>query len=96
VLLIDEGLESLDAVSLDLAVEALETLQGLGRKVGMVTHVAAMVKRITTQVRVVKRSGGRSVVEVHAARRDSASSWLLRVRGVLTLPPVPLPGATPV
>ena len=67
VLLIDEGFGSLDSGSLDLAVEALETLQGLGRKVGVVTHVAAMVERIPTQVRVVKRGGGRSVVEVQAA-----------------------------
>ena len=67
VLLIDEGFGSLDSGSLDLAVEALETLQGLGRKVGVVTHVAAMVERIPTQVRVVKRGGGRSLVEVQAA-----------------------------
>ena len=67
VLLIDEGFGSLDSGSLDLAVEALETLQGLGRKVGVVTHVAAMVERIPTQVRVLKRGGGRSVVEVQAA-----------------------------
>ncbi|MGI3904008.1 MAG: AAA family ATPase [Janthinobacterium lividum] len=67
VLLIDEGFGSLDSGSLDVAVEALETLQGLGRKVGVVTHVAAMVERIPTQVRVTKRGGGRSVVEVQAA-----------------------------
>ncbi len=36
VLLIDEGFGSLDSGSLDVAVEALETLQGLGRKVGVV------------------------------------------------------------
>ena len=67
VLLIDEGFGSLDSGSLDVAIEALETLQGLGRKVGVVTHVAAMVERIPAQVRVVKRGGGRSVVEVQAA-----------------------------
>ncbi|WP_237481245.1 AAA family ATPase [Lichenibacterium dinghuense] len=67
VLLIDEGFGSLDSGSLDVAVEALETLQGFGRKVGVVTHVAAMVERIPTQVRVTKRGGGRSVVEVRAA-----------------------------
>ena len=67
VLLIDEGFGSLDSGSLDVAVEALETLQGFGRKVGVVTHVAAMVERIPTQVRVTKRGGGRSVVSVEAA-----------------------------
>ena len=68
VLLIDEGFGSLDGSSLDMAVEALERLHGLGRKVGVVTHVAAMVERIAIQVRVTKRGGGRSIVECsHAA-----------------------------
>ena len=67
VLLSDEGFGSLASGSLDVAVEALEMLQGFGRKVGVVTHVAAMVERIPTQVRVIKRGGGRSVVEVRAA-----------------------------
>ena len=64
VLFIDEGFGSLDAASLDVAIEALETLQALGRQVAVVTHVAAMVERIPTQVRVMKRGGGRSVVQV--------------------------------
>lgn len=64
VLLIDKGFGSLDGDSLDVAVAALETLHGLGRKVGVVTHVAAMVERIPTQVRVTKRGGGRSVIKV--------------------------------
>ncbi len=67
VLFIDEGFGSLDAASLDVAIEALETLQALGRKVAVVTHVAAMIERIPTQVRVTKRGGGRSVVQVTAA-----------------------------
>ena len=55
VLLIDEGSSSLDCSTLDVAVEALETLQGFGRKVGVITHAAATVERVPTQVRVVKR-----------------------------------------
>jgi len=45
-LFIDEGFGSLDAETLDLAVDALETLQGRGQKVGVITHVAAMIERI--------------------------------------------------
>ena len=67
VLLIDEGFGFLDLGSLDVAIEALETLQGFGRKVGVVTNVAGMVERIPIQVRVTKRGGGRSVVTVEAA-----------------------------
>jgi exonuclease SbcC len=63
-LFIDEGFGSLDAETLDLAVDALETLQGRGRKVGVITHVAGMMERIAVQVRVEKRGSGRSVVRV--------------------------------
>jgi len=65
-LFIDEGFGSLDAETLDVAIDALETLQGHGRRVGIVTHVAAMVERISVQVKVEKRGSGRSVVEVCA------------------------------
>ena len=53
-LFIDEGFGSLDTDTLDLAVDALETLQGRGQKVGVITHVAAMIERIAVQVRVEK------------------------------------------
>lgn len=63
-LFIDEGFGSLDAETLDVAVDALETLQGQGRRVGVITHVAAMIDRIAVQVRVERRGSGRSVVRV--------------------------------
>ena len=63
-LFIDEGFGSLDAETLDMAVDALETLQGRGRKVGVITHVAGMMERIAVQIRVEKRGSGRSVVRV--------------------------------
>jgi DNA repair protein SbcC/Rad50 len=69
-LFIDEGFGSLDRETLDMAVEALESLQGQGRKVGVVTHVAAMIDRIAVQVRVHKRGGGRSVVRTRDANLD--------------------------
>ena len=63
-LFIDEGFGSLDAETLDLALDALETLQGRGRKVGVITHVAAMIERIAVQVRVEKRGAGRSEIKI--------------------------------
>jgi exonuclease SbcC len=63
-LFIDEGFGSLDAETLELAVDALETLQGRGQKVGVITHVAAMIERIAVQVRVEKRGAGRSEIRV--------------------------------
>lgn len=62
-LFIDEGFGALDSDSLDIAISALEALQATGRKVGVISHVQAMVERIGVQVRVTKAGGGRSVVE---------------------------------
>ena len=66
-LFIDEGFGALDAETLDMAVNALETLHSAGRKVGVITHVAAMVERIAVQVRVAKRGRGASHVSVQVA-----------------------------
>lgn len=63
-LFIDEGFGALDRETLDMAIDVLESLQGRGRKVGVITHVPAMMDRIAVQVRVVKRGSGRSVVRV--------------------------------
>jgi exonuclease SbcC len=61
-LFIDEGFGSLDRDTLEFAITALESLQGQGRKVGVITHVPAMIEQIAVQVRVEKRGGGRSIV----------------------------------
>ncbi|SIO67008.1 exonuclease SbcC [Bradyrhizobium erythrophlei] len=64
---IDEGFGSLDADSLDVAIDALETLQSQGRNVGVISHVDAMKDRIPVQVRVVKQGAGRSVLKTFGA-----------------------------
>ncbi|MCC8235676.1 hypothetical protein LNK48_12265 [Pinisolibacter sp. MA2-2] len=63
-LFIDEGFGSLDAATLDVAIDALESLQSEGRKVGVISHVAAMHDRIPVQIRVEKAGAGRSRVRV--------------------------------
>jgi exonuclease SbcC len=63
-LFIDEGFGSLDPASLDLAIDALESLQSQGRQVGVISHVEAMKDRIPTRIAVRKQGGGKSVVEV--------------------------------
>lgn len=63
-LFIDEGFGSLDATSLDMAIDALETLQSQGRQVGVISHVEAMKDRIPVRISVRKQGGGKSVVEV--------------------------------
>jgi exonuclease SbcC len=63
-LFIDEGFGSLDADSLRVAMDALDSLQSLGRKVGVISHVAEMTERIGTQVQVQRLAGGLSRVVV--------------------------------
>jgi exonuclease SbcC len=63
-LFIDEGFGSLDAETLEMAVDVLETLQGHGRKVGIITYVAAMIDRIAVRVRVERRGNGRSTIRI--------------------------------
>lgn len=63
-LFIDEGFGSLDATSLDLAIDALETLQSQGRQVGVISHVEAMKDRIPTRIAVRKQGGGKSVIAI--------------------------------
>lgn len=63
-LFIDEGFGALDAGSLDLAIDALETLQAQGRQVGVISHVEAMQARIATRIAVRKEGGGRSSLRV--------------------------------
>lgn len=62
-LFIDEGFGSLDADSLDIAIDALETLQAQGRMVGVISHVEAMKERIPVQIRVVRHGAGMSSIE---------------------------------
>lgn len=73
-LFIDEGFGSLDRDTLDVAIDALESLQGQGRKVGLITHVQAMIERIAVQVRVEKRGGGRSVIRVSNSTTEQNDS----------------------
>lgn len=65
-LFIDEGFGALDAATLDVAIDALETLQGQGRKVGVISHVEALQARIAVKVCVERRGGGVSVVRLRA------------------------------
>lgn len=63
-LFIDEGFGSLDPVTLNIAMDALERLHNQGRKVGVISHVQEMTERIPVQIKVSKQQSGKSVVEV--------------------------------
>lgn len=63
-LFIDEGFGSLDAETLRVAMDALDSLQAKGRKVGVISHVQEMTERIGTRIQVKRLSGGQSRVFV--------------------------------
>lgn len=65
-LFIDEGFGALDAATLDVAIDALENLQGQGRKVGVISHVESLQSRIATKIVVERRGGGVSAVRLSA------------------------------
>jgi exonuclease SbcC len=63
-LFIDEGFGSLDSETLRVAMDALDGLQSMGRKVGVISHVQEMTERIATKIIVQPSGGGSSSVNV--------------------------------
>lgn len=63
-LFIDEGFGSLDAETLRVAMDALESLRTQGRKIGVISHVQEMTERIPAQIRVNRAGNGRSYIEI--------------------------------
>jgi len=63
-LFIDEGFGTLDAETLDTAIVTLESLQALGKNVGIISHVEALKERITIQVQIVRQRGGFSALRL--------------------------------
>ena len=63
-LFIDEGFGSLDSDTLRVAMDALDGLQSMGRKVGVISHVQEMTERIATRILVQPSGGGTSSVSV--------------------------------
>lgn len=60
---LDEGFGSLDAITLDVALEALARLRGPSRVIGMISHVGAVEERMPRKLRVrPARPGGTATV----------------------------------
>ena len=62
-LFLDEGFGTLDEDSLDIALSSLANLHRSGKTIGIISHVAALKERISTQIQVIPMSGGRSRLE---------------------------------
>jgi len=63
-LFIDEGFGTLDKNTLEVVISTLETLQSQGKMIGIISHVENLKERITTQIKITKRSNGVSVVNI--------------------------------
>ncbi|MEM6483412.1 MAG: AAA family ATPase [Pseudomonadota bacterium] len=61
-LFLDEGFGTLDEEALDTALETLSGLQQEGKLIGVISHVAALKERISTQIQVTPQTGGRSQI----------------------------------
>ncbi len=66
-LFIDEGFGSLDPESLQIAMDALDSLQAQGRKVAVISHVAEMHERIPVQIQVQRQGNGQSGLKIVGA-----------------------------
>jgi exonuclease SbcC len=63
-LFLDEGFGTLDSATLDMALDALDSLNASGKMIGVISHVEAMKERIPVQIRVTKINGlGNSKLE---------------------------------
>ncbi|WP_440863274.1 AAA family ATPase [Symbiopectobacterium purcellii] len=56
-LFLDEGFGTLDADTLDSALDALDNLNATGKTIGVISHVEAIKARIATQIKVKKVNG---------------------------------------
>ncbi|MDC9819293.1 AAA family ATPase [Pectobacterium polonicum] len=56
-LFLDEGFGTLDAETLDIALDALDNLNASGKTIGVISHVEAMKERIPVQIKVQKVNG---------------------------------------
>ena len=61
-LFLDEGFGTLDAETLDTALEALNSLRNRGKLVGVISHVTAFSEKIPCIIEVNKSGGGRSTL----------------------------------
>ena len=63
-LFIDEGFGSLDAETLRIALDALESLRTQGRKIGVISHIQEMTERIPVHIQVIRNGNGKSSLEI--------------------------------
>ncbi|MGG2399616.1 AAA family ATPase [Pseudomonas sp. SH1-B] len=72
-LFLDEGFGTLDGETLEVALDALDSLNASGKTIGVISHVEAMKERIPVQLRVHKGVGlGYSRLDARFAVKEGA------------------------
>ncbi|ANK59331.1 SbcC/MukB-like Walker B domain-containing protein [Loigolactobacillus backii] len=66
-LFIDEGFGSLDEEALEMAMTALETIEGKNRMIGIISHVKELQEQLPFQLQVITDGGGKSHVRYQMA-----------------------------
>ncbi len=56
-LFLDEGFGTLDSETLEVALDALDSLNASGKMIGVISHIEALKERIPTQIQVMTKSG---------------------------------------
>jgi len=62
-LFIDEGFGSLDEDALAMAMEALQTVEGQSRMIGIISHVSELEEQLPAQLQVIPNGDGESHVQ---------------------------------
>ncbi len=62
-LFLDEGFDTLDDDTLEVALNTLSTLHQEGKIIGVISHLESLKSRIPTRIQVEKKSGGRSILK---------------------------------
>lgn len=73
-LFLDEGFGALDEEALDTALNTLAGLQHEGKLIGVISHVPALKERISTQIQVISRAGGRSILSGPGCQKAAQKS----------------------
>ena len=68
-LFLDEGFGTLDAETLDTALEVLNSLRNKGKLIGVISHVAEFAEKIPCRIEVIKQGGGRSILAGPGVKR---------------------------
>jgi exonuclease SbcC len=61
-LFLDEGFDTLDDETLEVALNTLSSLHQEGKIIGVISHLESLKSRIPTQIQVIKKSGGKSIL----------------------------------